>query len=238
MAVLEQKEEQLTSAQELAGAVPAIFPNESPEYRAARNALLAEEIELRRHVERVAAMRRALPHGGKAAPDYRFQSPNGAATLLELFGNKQTLVVYSMMFGPQRERPCPMCTAFVSAFNAAARNLGQRVGVVVTARSPIERILAFADERGWKDMRFASDSSGEFTRAYVSPEDADAPALNIFTRRDGTVRHFWANELFRVKPDPGQDPRLAPEVDALWTILDLTPEGRDPKWYPKLEYSA
>jgi predicted dithiol-disulfide oxidoreductase (DUF899 family) len=230
--------EQLASSQELAAANAAIFPNESADYRAARNALLAEEIELRRQIERVAASRRALPPGGEPADGYRFLNATKAVTLAELFGDKETLVIYSMMYGPQRARPCPMCTAFVSAFNATARNLSQRVSVVVTARSPIERILSFAEERNWKDMPFVSDSSGDYTRAYVSREDADSPALNVFTRRDGRIRHFWANELFRIKPDPGQDPRLVPEVDALWTLLDLTPEGRDPKWYPKLEYST
>ncbi|MEO8896498.1 MAG: DUF899 family protein, partial [Rhizomicrobium sp.] len=41
----------------------AHLPNESAAYRQARNALLAEEIELRRHLERVAQMRRELPSG-------------------------------------------------------------------------------------------------------------------------------------------------------------------------------
>ena len=38
--------------------------------------------------------------------------------------------------------------------------------------------------------------------------------------------------------DPGQDPRGAPDVDPLWTILDMTPSGRDVTWYPKLEYTG
>src|SRR5687767_2951133 len=87
------------------------YPNESSEYRAARDALLAEEIELRRHIERVAEQRRKLPPGGEVKKAYAFVGEKGPASFAELFGNKQTLVVYNYMYGPQREQPCPMCTS-------------------------------------------------------------------------------------------------------------------------------
>src|SRR5215469_10204088 len=101
----------LTPAVELANKNPKRIPNESAEYRTARKALLAEEIELRRHIERVAEQRRALPPGGEVKGDYRFVGEHGSFDVAGLFGDKQTLVVYSYMFGPQRERPCPMCTS-------------------------------------------------------------------------------------------------------------------------------
>src|SRR6188768_465376 len=88
------------------------FPRESAEYRAARTALLAEEIELRRHIERVATQRRALPPGGEIPQDYKFTGENGKPVALsEMFGKHDTLVTYFWMYGPQRERPCPMCTS-------------------------------------------------------------------------------------------------------------------------------
>jgi predicted dithiol-disulfide oxidoreductase (DUF899 family) len=65
---------------------------------------------------------------------------------------------------------------------------------------------------------------------------ADVPAYNVFTRKDGTIRHFWGSEMGGATADPGQDPRGAPDLDPLWTILDTTPEGRGADWYPKLEY--
>src|SRR5882757_5766993 len=71
----------LTPATELAAKNKARFPNETPEYRKARNALLAEEIELRRHNERVAEMRRTMPLGGKVPEDYVFESEKGAVRL-------------------------------------------------------------------------------------------------------------------------------------------------------------
>ena len=101
----------LKPATELARAAGVRFPNESAEYRRAREALLAEEIELRRHIERVAEQRRALPPGGEVRKNYAFEGENGKASFADLFGGKDSLVVYTYMYGPQRERPCPMCTS-------------------------------------------------------------------------------------------------------------------------------
>jgi len=106
----------LKPAAELARTNKMHHPNESAEYRHARQALLAEEIELRRHIERVAELRRALPPGGEVTRTYEFSGENGKATLPDLFGNKQSLVIYSYMFGPRREKPCPMCTSFMSTW--------------------------------------------------------------------------------------------------------------------------
>ncbi len=103
----------LTPASELARRSKVRFPNESEAYRRAREALLAEEIELRRHIEQVAELRRALPPGGKVVKDYRFEGEHGPVGFADLFGDKQTLVIYNYMFGPQRERPCPMCTSLL-----------------------------------------------------------------------------------------------------------------------------
>lgn len=228
----------LTPAPELAAKNKARFPNESPEYRKARNALLAEEIELRRHIERVAAMRRAMPLGGEIPEDYTLESEKGPVRLSELFGDKQSLVIYSMMFGPQRQRACPMCTAMLTSWDGTARNLRERVALAVTARSPLARLLDFKKERGWHNLQMYSDGKGNYTRTYVSAEDGDVPALNIFTRQHGKIQHVWAGEMSGDMADPGQDPRGAPDLDPLWTILDLTPEGRGKDWYPKLEYTS
>jgi predicted dithiol-disulfide oxidoreductase (DUF899 family) len=228
--------ETLVPARELADTNKTHFPNESAEYRAARNALLIEEIKLRRQLEHVAAHRRALPPGGVIPKDFEFASETGAAHLSHLFGNKDTLMIYSMMFGPQRKSPCPSCTSFLTSWNGTAVNLRERAAIAVTARSPIERLKDFKQQRGFANLPFVSDSSGDYTRIYVNAEDADVPGFSVFTRRDGTIRHFWAGEM--TSGDPGQDPRGAPELEPLWNVLDLTPAGRAPDWYPKLEYPA
>jgi predicted dithiol-disulfide oxidoreductase (DUF899 family) len=226
----------LVPAAELAAKNTSHFPNESAEYRRARNALLAEEIELRRHIERVAALRRALPLGGKVPEDYSLEGEQGTVHLSDLFGDKKTLVVYSMMFGPQRERACPMCTAMLTSWDGAAGNVRERVAIAVTARSPIGRFLDFKKERGWRNLPIYSDTKGDYTRTYVNAEDGDIPALNVFTRDNGGIYHFWAGEMNNEMADAGQDGRGAPDADPLWNILDMTPEGRGSDWYPKLDY--
>jgi predicted dithiol-disulfide oxidoreductase (DUF899 family) len=212
------------------------FPNESSDYRRARDALLAEEIELRRHIERVAQQRRELPPGGVLPKDYDFEGEDGPVRFSELFAGKQTLAVYSYMFGPQRKQPCPMCTSLLSAWDGEAEDVAQRIALVVVARSPIARLAAFKKERGWRRLLLYSDVRGDYTRDYVSAQDADVPAFNVFTRRDGSLRHFWSGEMGAATADPGQDPRGAPDLMPLWTILDSTPEGRGSDWYPALNY--
>lgn len=234
------KTESLIPAETLARNNPVRIPNESAEYRAARTALLAEEIELRRHIERVAALRRALPPGGVVAGHYRFCGEDGRdIDFAELFAGKQTLVAYSYMFGPQRDRPCPMCTNLLGAWEGNAADIGQQVSLVVIARSPIEKLKAWKEERGWKHLRLFSDLNEAYSRDYFGllPDGSEVPALNVFTRRDGGFRHFWSGEMTGQTADPGQDPRGAPDPAPLWMVLDLTPEGRPPHWYPKLEYA-
>jgi predicted dithiol-disulfide oxidoreductase (DUF899 family) len=226
----------LKPATELSNTNTMRYPNESADYRRARQALLAEEIELRRHIERVAELRRALPPGGEVTRRYEFEGEGGKATLADLFGDRQTLVIYSYMFGPQREKACPMCTSFMSTWETKLPDVEQRVAFVFVARSPIARLVAAKTTRGWTRHKIYSDASGDYTRDYVSAADADAPGYNVFTRRDGAVRHFWSGEMGPATSDPGQDPRGAPDMDPLWTILDTTPEGRGKDWYPSLSY--
>ncbi len=154
------------------------IPNESDVYRAARSALLAEEIELRRHIARVAEQRRALPPGGAVTGDYRFAGAEGAVDFAGLFDGKETLAVYSYMFGPDRERPCPMCSNLLDAWDGNARDIGQRIPLAVIARSAIERLLAWKQERGWHDLRLYCDLSGAYSQDVFAllPDAAILPA--------------------------------------------------------------
>lgn len=224
----------LSPAAEIADGNPVRLPNESDAYRRARNALLAEEIELRRHVERVAALRRSLPPGGPVTKDYRFVGETGPVGFADLFGDRDTLVVYSVMFGPERVRPCPMCVSLATSWEGKVPAIRERAALALTARSPIARLVAAKAELGWRQLPVYSDAEGDYTRDYVDPEDGDSPGYSVFTRRDGTIRHFWSSEIFAVPADPGQDPRGAPDPDPLWTLLDTTPEGRGTDWYPRL----
>jgi len=124
------------------------------------------------------------------------------------------------------------------AATAASRRSRTVVNATVVARSPIERLVAFKKERGWRNLRLYQDLNGAYSKDYfgVAPDGSDIPAYNVFTRQGGTIRHFWGGEM--TEGDPGQDPRGAPDLSPLWNILDVTPEGRGTDWYPKLDYPA
>lgn len=215
------------------------FPGESPEYRAARDELLAAELQLRRLTEQVAAQRRALPPGGRPPEDYVFaEGPDGRPVRLsELFGDKETLVLYSYMYGPAMERPCPSCSSMLDSLDGAAPHILQRVALAVVARSPIARIRAFAEERGWRRLRLISDAGASYHRDYFGETDdgSQRPILNVFSRRGGEVRHVWASEMMFVPAAPGQEPRHIDAIWPLWNVLDLTPEGRG-DFHARLSY--
>lgn len=229
--------DQLKPARDMAEANPNRWPGESAEYRRARTALLAEEIELRRRIQRVAEHRRALPPG-PVAKDYRFLDKDGnERTLADLFGRHGTLFTYFWMFGPERERPCPMCTSFVGSLDVPAPDIEQRLALAIIGRSPVERQLAVARERGWTHLDFYQTVGDDFARDLGLVIDGDESAgVFVWTRDGDTVRLFWAAEGGPETADPGFDPHLAPDPTPLWNVLDMTPGGRGVRWYPSLSY--
>ena len=238
------------------------FPGESAEYRAARDRLLEQEIELRRTMEAVAVARRRLPPGGIVPGDYAFQGRGMDGDpvdvrLPELFApGKDSLVIYSMMFprdpgderpGPQggqtallslAEGPCPSCTALLDQLEGAAEHVSQRVSLAVVGKAPLQRILAFAEERGWRRLRLLSSARTTYNRDYFAEtaEGHQRPMLNVFHRDGETIRHFWGSELFYAPAEPGQDPRDVGTIEPLWNLYDLTPAGRGTDWDEQLSY--
>jgi predicted dithiol-disulfide oxidoreductase (DUF899 family) len=239
------------------------FPGESADYRAARDRLLEQEIELRRATEAVAAARRRLPPGGVVPEDYVFQGAgaDGAPTdlrLSDLFTpGRASLVIYSFMFPrdpgdarpgpaagrtallPLAEGPCPSCVALLDQLDGAMEHATQHIGFAVVAKAPLPRLLAFAEERGWRALRLVSSAANTYNRDYhgETPEGFQRPMLNVFHRNGGTIRHFWGSELLYAATDPGQDPRHVGTLEPLWNLFDLTPEGRPSDWDEQLSYS-
>jgi predicted dithiol-disulfide oxidoreductase (DUF899 family) len=230
---------QFKPATQLAATGKTPFPGASAAYDDARRALLAEEIEFRRHMTRLTEQRRALPPGPVITKDYRFKDEQAFDVgLLDLFGDKQTLVTYFWMYGPQRERPCPMCTNWLGAVHGNAADIKQRVALKILGRSPVERQYAFAWERGWSELNFIQTVGNDYANdlGLLNADGSESPALVVYQRDGDQVRLFWASQMTQDMADPGQDPRDAPDVASLWSILDLTPEGRGTDWYPKLQY--
>ena len=215
-------------------------PGESPEYQEARTALLADEIELQRRIDALAAKRAALPPGPVIEADYRFHDMNGeTVSLAELFGAHDTLVTYFWMYGPQRERPCPMCTNLLGPLDANAPDIMQRAALVIIGRSPVERQLAFAHERGWQHLRFVQCEGDAYPLdfgGWFPDKGWEFPVLAVFRKDGDRVRLFWKGEMTKEMADPGKDPRGGVDLAPMWNVLDLTPEGRGSDWYPKLAY--
>jgi predicted dithiol-disulfide oxidoreductase (DUF899 family) len=238
------------------------FPGESNEYRAARERLLEREIELRREMEAVAAERRKLPAGGEVPEDYVFQGAgaNGTPTgvrLSELFPpGRGSLVIYNFMFPrdpgderpgpasgetaqlPLAEGPCPSCVALLDQLDGAAAHAGLGLNLAVVGKSPLERVLTFAEERGWRRLRLLSSAGNTYNRDYYgeTAEGRQRPMLNVFHRDGDVIRHFWGTELFHAPTEPGQDPRHVGTLEPIWNLFDLTPEGR-PAGDEQLSYS-
>jgi predicted dithiol-disulfide oxidoreductase (DUF899 family) len=218
------------------------FPGESAEYRAARDELLAAEIDLRRRTEAVAALRRELPPGGVVAQDYVFAGDGGEVRLSELFADHDTLVLYSFMFPRALDDPgpCPSCTSILDSLDGAARHLEQRVALAVAAKAPLADVLAFARARGWRHLRLLSAGANEYNRDYhaQTENESQLPVLNVFTRRDGEIRHYWSSELMGAPREPGMEPRHVDFMWPIWNVLDVTPEGRGSDWSPSRDYGA
>ena len=229
----------LKPAAELAKLTQMPFPGASADYIKARQALMAEEIEFRRHMSRLTQKRRALPPGPVIEQNYRFKDANGSELgFAELFGKHDALVTYFWMFGPQRERPCPMCTNFLGAVNGNADDIKQRVALKVLGRRPVAQQIAFALERGWKELDFVQTVGDGYARDIGALKDdgSEWAAIIVFKRDGDKVRLFWSAGMTSEMADPGEDPRQAPDVAALWSILDMTPGGRGKDWYPQLNY--
>ena len=237
------------------------FPAESADYRAARDRLLQQEIELRRTMEAVAEARRRLPPGGVVPEDYVFQGPgaDGAATevtLSQLFdSDNDSLVIYNFMFPrsyggdrpgpatgetarlPLAEGPCPSCVALLDQLDGAALHASQWVNFAVVAKAPLPRLLTWSRERGWRNLRLLSSATNTFNLDYhgEAADGSQIPMLNVFRRDGETIRHFWGAELTYGPMDPGQDHRSVGTLEPLWNLFDLIPEGR-PDWDEQLDY--
>jgi predicted dithiol-disulfide oxidoreductase (DUF899 family) len=218
--------------------------NESKDYLAKREELRLAEIDLMKHRERVAALRRALPQGS-TLPDYAFlQGPADLTTdgpihsikMSDLFTTaSRPLVIYHLMYGKKQTKPCPMCTMWIDGINGVAEHIAQNVDFAVVAAADPKALRDHARRRGWKNLRLLSTGSNTF-KSDLGSEDAEGgqdSTVSVFTKdADGKIRHSYTAH-----------PRMAHDIKErgidllapVWSFLDLTPEGRG-DWYPSLIY--
>jgi len=214
-----------------------VYPNESREYRKAREALLKDEQELVDKVKAVAAKRRKLPPGGELKADYTFQWANDGKVgqrvkFSELFGDKDTLMLYSFMYGPHWDNPCPSCTSLMDGFDRSAYQVTRNAAFAGIAKAPAEKINAWAKKRGWSQIALLSGFESPFQADYKCQEGSDdmqLPVMHVFTKKGGKIHHFWATELPSCHVDT---------VWPYWNLMDFTPEGRPDLIVPPQEFRS
>ena len=201
------------------------YPNESRAYRDARDALLKDEQELIEKSRAVARKRRNLPPGGQLKEDYVFQWANDGKVgsrvkFSELFGDKDSLLLYSFMFGPSWDNPCPSCTSLVDGFDRTWYQVSRNAAFVAIAKAPADRINAWARKRDWSQIPLVSGSDSTYQADYKCQRESDdmqLPVMHVFRRQAGKIFHFWGTESMENHLDT---------VWAYWNLMDYTPEGR------------
>lgn len=208
----------------------------SPEYRAARMQLARAERALRDHVESVAAARRAMPPGPVLRDfDLAEDGPDGPVRtpLRGLFGEHDTLFVYHLMFHPDHDEACPMCSMWVDALRGVATHLARHTAFVVVAKAPLDKLRAWARRRGWDGVRVLS-SHGTTFNAEMNAERPDGnqrPMVSVLRAEGDAVRHFYslpANHFDGTE-------RGIDLLNPVWNVLDLLPNGRG-DWYADNDY--
>lgn len=214
------------------------YPNETTEYRVARDALLEEEKALIEHVRAVAAQRRALPPGGLVPEDYVFVGANDDTLgrdihLSELFGDKDTLLLYSCMYGPNWDKPCLSCTSLVDGFDRAAPSVRHDAAFAIVTAAKHEQLNDWARRRGWRQIPLVSAEKTTYLRDYQCQTGDDdtslLPVMHVFTRDADGVRHFYGTEMQGNSVDM---------VWVYWNLMDLTPRGRPDRLMPPQDFRS
>jgi predicted dithiol-disulfide oxidoreductase (DUF899 family) len=215
-----------------ADVVPMWPVGSSPEYVEARLRIARAERELRDRIEEVAAARRALPPGALLA-DYVFDDGHSPVRLVELFGPHGTLLVYHLMFAPDADEACAMCSMWVDGLHGVAHHLARHTSFVVVGKAPIDRLRDWAQRRGWDGLRILSSHGSSFN-ADLHAERADGaqrPMMSVLIRDGERARHFYSLPAdFLDDTQRGFD-----TLNPVWQVLDMLPEGRG-EWYPDNGY--
>ena len=196
------------------------------EWQAAHDALLAKEKEATRARDTLAAERRRLPRV-RIEEDYAFAGPEGEVVLPDLFEGRSQLLLYHFMFGPNQEAGCNGCSMFVDQVGHLAHLHARDTSFAVVSRAPIEKIAAYKERMGWTFpwvSSFSSDFNVDFGLGPETPQedvyqDGETFGLSVFLR-DG-------DEVYRTYFTDG---RGVEALGSVWTLLDLTPLGRQETW--------
>ncbi len=132
---------------------------------------------------------------------------------------------------------CPACTAMLDGLNGTAPHVRDNINFAVVAKAPIGQIRAWAQGRGWNNLRLLSSNGNSYNTDYGAEHDgAQLPAINVFAKTDDGIFHTYNAELLYAPSEEGQHPRHADAIWPLWSVFDLTPDGRGTDWFPSYAY--
>jgi len=196
------------------------YPNESSDYRAARDDLLTEEIELRRRAARVSDLGRALPLGGVLKEYYVFQNLSGEnMKLSELFFDKSpNLLIYGFMYKPGGDA-CPVCTSLLDGLNGSAPHIKQNLNFAVIAKASIEELKACAYAQNWSNLTLLSSGKTTNNLDYYAENDEERQLMmNVFRKTENGIFHSLGYEIKSAPRGDEQDPR---QRDQIWPIISV-----------------
>lgn len=160
------------------------------DWLAARLDLLAQEKDLNRRRDDLAAQRRALPWV-RIVEDYRFDGPDGSRSLAELFDGRGQLLVYHFMYGPDWDEGCPSCSFWADTYEGLGVHLAHRdVTFVCASRAPLAKLAAYKERMGWTFPWFSSAPSHfnvDFGVSFTPEQQADGATYNFAPQADGHV---------------------------------------------------
>jgi predicted dithiol-disulfide oxidoreductase (DUF899 family) len=224
------------------GEAPQLWPDgASDEYVAARQELLDAEIALCDQLHAVARMRRDLPRGVDLPPytlaegprDLDADGPPRPVTLRDLFGDHESLVVYHLMFHPDDEAACAMCSMWVDGLHGVSHHITRRAGLAVIGKAPVAKLRAWGRRRGWHGLRLVSAYGTDFATdvGTEGSQGGQVPAMSVFVRDGDVVRHAYTQSA----EFPDDHGRGIDAMCAVWSVLDLLPSGRG-DWLPDNTY--
>ncbi|MFI6574899.1 DUF899 domain-containing protein [Nocardiopsis sp. NPDC050513] len=188
------------------------------EWRAGHERLLAQEKELTRLQDRLAAERRRQP-AVRVDKEYVFDGPAGESSLEDLFEGRRQLIVYHFMLPPGSTHQCEGCSMFVDNLGHPAHLNARDTTLALVSRAPYEEIARVRDRMGWT-VPWYSSFRGSFNEdTGVTVEGSDSFGLSVFLRDGGSVHwtYFTAG-------------RGVEKLGTNWSLLDLTPLGRQETW--------
>ena len=196
------------------------------EWRAAWEALLAQEKDATRARDALAAERRRLPRV-RIEKDYAFDGPEGEVTLPDLFDGRRQLLLYHFMFGPNQDEGCDGCSMFVDQIGHLAHLHARDTSFALVSRAPLAKVTPYKQRLGWTIPWFSSFDSDFNVDFGVSPpepqpdayQDGESFGLSVFLRDGESVFRTYFTTARGVEP-----------LGSVWTFLDLTPLGRQEEW--------